>query len=323
MSVFKKLGSKVLNGLNLVNKTIGRPFIPLTRWMRKPLRKYFYGSKVIRHDIDFDWRNRLLVFGHENFVGQLPPEFRIYNEELIFQSTGTKMAIHGYYIGEIEYHLTEYVKKLIKPDFTFIDVGLHHGYYSLFVAHELKKAGWNGHIFGYEADPENYQQAIKNFRKNNLSDAAKLYNKAVYHANTKLEFRKNLNENSDNWLEGVRKQGEINPHAKTVVIEVEAMKLDELISSVHRVDCIKIDVQGAEPGVLAGAQELVKQFRPIIVIEIVQTWEESRNEIERWFADQSYTLFGVDKDGNLVDRASSDVFISWDCVALPDETVVS
>jgi len=63
----------------------------------------------------------------------------------------------------------------------------------------------------------------------------------------------------------IRKYDIENPEIEE--IEVEIKTLDEIIPSNIKVDFIKIDVEGAELGVLQGGKQLLKKYKPIIVFE--------------------------------------------------------
>ena len=52
--------------------------------------------------------------------------------------------------------------------------------------------------------------------------------------------------------------------------KVKMRRLDTLPTSFHRIDLIKIDVEGFEVKVLAGGVNTIMSFRPVLVIEVVR-----------------------------------------------------
>ena len=60
---------------------------------------------------------------------------------------------------------------------------------------------------------------------------------------------------------------------------VHKQKLDNFVNKINRLKLLKIDVEGMEIGVLKGAKELVKKFKPIIYVENDRQ-QHSKNLIE-------------------------------------------
>ncbi len=75
------------------------------------------------------------------------------------------------------------------------------------------------------------------------------------------------------------------------VIDVQVSALDDLISSAN-VDVIKIDVEGAELGVVRGAKRLIAECRPILMFESAphEVLGFTKEELWRSFADQEYVI---------------------------------
>jgi FkbM family methyltransferase len=82
--------------------------------------------------------------------------------------------------------------------------------------------------------------------------------------------------------------------------EVELWSLDEVMSSIHPVDFVKMDVEGYEKYVLIGGQQLLCHDKPAIVFEVSEPTlqragtcsQEVFDLLERW----GYTLWGL-KEG--------------------------
>ena len=52
-----------------------------------------------------------------------------------------------------------------------------------------------------------------------------------------------------------------------VLPRVEAVRLDDALADVSRIDVIKMDIEGAEPRAWQGMQQLIAAHRPILVLE--------------------------------------------------------
>jgi len=67
---------------------------------------------------------------------------------------------------------------------------------------------------------------------------------------------------------------------------VQAISIDSL--NVSRIDFIKIDVEGMEMAVLAGAVEAVRQHRPVMLIESLKTGAQT---LKQWLEQREYAIF--------------------------------
>jgi FkbM family methyltransferase len=71
-----------------------------------------------------------------------------------------------------------------------------------------------------------------------------------------------------------------------------------------RVDLIKLDVEGMEHLVLAGAANLFQQHRPVCFFEVLKT---DVTVVQQFFADQRYTLYQLRADDWIAVPVESDV----------------
>ncbi len=69
---------------------------------------------------------------------------------------------------------------------------------------------------------------------------------------------------------------------------VRKMTLDEL--NLPRVDFIKIDIEGMELEALAGSQETIRKYRPILLIEKIKT---DNQQLEFWLQDHGYRTMAL------------------------------
>ena len=76
------------------------------------------------------------------------------------------------------------------------------------------------------------------------------------------------------------------PAADGVGVDVETQTLDDFLSanSVERIDFIKMDIEGAEPEALIGAERTIRKHRPQLAISIYHDLRHFAS-IPRWIAD--------------------------------------
>lgn len=157
----------------------------------------------------------------------------------------------------LEYdRLTEKImKREIKPNHNCIDIGCHKGE----ILELMLKLAPNGKHFAFEPIPYLYENLKRSF-----DNKVTIYPYALAESNGQSTFQ--LVKNAPAYSGIKKRQYDIqNPEIEE--IEVELMRLDELIPENLTIHFIKIDVEGAEYGVLKGAKELLKRDRPTLLFE--------------------------------------------------------
>jgi FkbM family methyltransferase len=306
--------------LKNIDKTIintytkaGYPLLPITKHLREPLRWYYHQSPWLRHDNQLYWKPFLLNRIHSLLIVEHPQDFLVYGDRIKLRSFGSLMSSQAYYVGEIEFHLVQYVVSQIRPNFVMLDVGGHHGIYSAIVAYELKQRGWPGTIHCFEPDPQNFALLSHNIRENGLSDYVILHNQAVADTIGKQKFLCS-SDNSGNFL--IEGSEEYVDDGKIPTQEVEVTTLDTWYDQLSHVDFIKMDIQGGEPLALKGAAKIIREYQPNLVVEAVPGWS-STAKTTKILEEYGYFIYGVTKEGKTCDLGSNEVFVSWDWVALP------
>lgn len=148
-------------------------------------------------------------------------------------------------MGKYEPYLTTLLMDQIRSGSVVVDVGANIGYYTVLAA---KKGA---RVYAFEPESNNYAILAKNI------DAAGVYSVnifgcAVGNENKKVKILKSKTNFGDH---RIGEKGE----------EVEMVKLDDTVE--EKVDLIKIDVQGWEPTVIAGAKKIIKKYKPVIIME--------------------------------------------------------
>lgn len=174
---------------------------------------------------------------------------------------GSWVRVSGVVDAEWEYLLgyvkesatTEFLSSFIKRDMTFVDVGANVGYFTLLAA------SLGARVVAYEPTPEVYTRLRENIELNGLQNVT-LMNAAVAEKAGTLTFHQSPDDPEANSIFG---EGEC--------IQVQAVALDDDLSrrDIRQVDLLKIDAEGAEPLVLAGAAKLLSsEHPPVMVIEV-------------------------------------------------------
>ncbi len=155
--------------------------------------------------------------------------------------------------GTYEVRLLEILERDVFPKIsrveTALDIGANIGIHTTCFSKHFDR------VIAFEPNP----QVAAVLRANAMGHPIEVIEKGLSNAPGKLNFRVNF-QNLGN--------SQIVEESTGVSIEVET--LDRLVESlgVKNVGFIKIDVEGHEAQVLAGAQEMLKQQRPIILMEV-------------------------------------------------------
>lgn len=150
---------------------------------------------------------------------------------------------------------TQLVRNLIKKGDTVLDIGANIGYYTLIFA---KLVGREGKVFAFEPDLENFNLLKKNVKINGYRNII-LVNKAVSNKNGKEKLYISIYNKGDHRI------FDVNDGRK--YIEIETIKLDDYFKNYNgNIDFIKIDVQGAEGGVIEGMLNLLEKNRDLKIL---------------------------------------------------------
>jgi len=163
------------------------------------------------------------------------------------------------WIGTWELDFANALQQYVKPGWVCYDIGGYKGYYAGVMA--LKGAK---EVYVFEPMPANADK-IRKLIELNKSLPIHLRQVAVSDSTGQAVF-KLMPEETMGKLETSSFQ---ETDQALTQLTVECVKLDELeASGIPRPDFIKIDVEGAEEFVLKGAQQVLKEKKPFLMIEV-------------------------------------------------------
>lgn len=174
---------------------------------------------------------------------------------------------------------TQLVTTLCLPQKTFIDVGAHIG--SIIAA--VSRRDPSIKIIAIEAIPEKIAALRKKF------PFAELHECAVGESTGQVSFYINTRQS------GYSSLGKPDHASQDAITEITVpiKRLDDLVTS-DNVDVIKIDVEGAELGVLRGSWNLLSSSRPVIMFESGPEMDDSlkytKKELYEFLADNRYAI---------------------------------
>lgn len=202
---------------------------------------------------------------------------------------------------------SHFIKALVKRGDTVIDVGANIGDWALPAAHAV---GAEGLVLAFEPTPRVAAALGKSALANRLKQL-KIFPVALSSAAGEVDFSVEQENTGGSRLGKIPDDREkLYSHLRHFNhIKVQARTLDDVIGEhdIHRVDVIKIDVEGNELSVLEGAQETLRRFKPALFLETGLEDGDSRERMAAKLSSLGYGIVGVSLDGiGMVDATWDD-----------------
>jgi FkbM family methyltransferase len=151
-----------------------------------------------------------------------------------------------------------HLEHFVDPTKTSVDVGANRGVYTYYLARH------STHVYAYEPHPKMFRILSRSAKGRNVTvSPAALSN--VGGAGTLV-----IPVRADGSYSNQRATLRQDLHSNSRACSVSTRRLDD--EEVGRPGFIKIDVEGAELNVLRGAEETLREHKPVLLIEIDERW---------------------------------------------------
>jgi FkbM family methyltransferase len=192
---------------------------------------------------------------------------------LIYLDVDESPAMRRRAEGEYEPHKITAVQRLLEPGMTFVDAGSNKGDFALIAARAMND---DGRVLAFEPAPENARWVRASVELNGYRSIT-VFELALSDAEGRVPLY--LGEWSG-WHSIVTKD------RPSKSIEVEARTLDAVLAETGdpHVDVLKIDVEGAELGLLRGAKRTLSDDRLFAVLVEIHLARVDPREIETLLA---------------------------------------
>jgi FkbM family methyltransferase len=212
-----------------------------------------------------------------------------------------------------------FVEQVLRPGMTVLDVGAHHGLYTLLTS---RRVGPRGRVIAFEPSPRERRRLMRHLRVNNCANVSVVHC-ALGDRNGEADLF--LVEGRHDWFNSLRPPV---VEDRTSKVSVEVRRLDDVLEEleISRVDFIKLDVEGAELSSLRGATTLLKSAsRPAIMAEVqdlrTRPWGYPAREIILFLVSAGYRWFALTADSKLQPVSTDLPAYDANLVALPQERV--
>ena len=209
-----------------------------------------------------------------------------------FDATRGFFDYWGHDLGDLRF-----LWKNLTPGMVFLDIGAHHGLYTIVAANRL---GADGVVVAFEPSSREYRRLRLHVRLNRLSSVRTEPLALGSAASTRPFFQVTSGDSTRGGLQPPASADQVSE------ISVETVRLDDYVSRfpLKRVDFVKLDVEGGEREVLEGASSVLTKFRPIFICEVLdattQAWGYKAREIILMLQSLGFIWFEIRSDGSVV-----------------------
>ena len=214
-----------------------------------------------------------------------------------------------YWLGTYEPDLQAAARQIIKPGMVVYDVGANIGYISLMAARLVEN---QGKVFSFEALPANIVRLNQNVDLNAMQERVQVVHAAVVDKTDEVSF---LAHASGTMGKALGSAGRDEHYTQT--IRVQGIALDDFvyINGNPEPVVIKMDIEGGEGMALAGMPRLLKEARPVLLIEL--HGEEAARQVWGCLKANGYTLRPMRKGAPAI-RSLSELDWKAYVIATPD-----
>lgn len=163
--------------------------------------------------------------------------------------------------GHWEWETENLLRSLLTPDAFFLDLGANIGWFSLLAGDLMARAEGKGRVIAVEANPSLLPYLMASIVESGLAERVAVKPYAVSSQVGLVQMDAEVSGNVGGL--GIVPLSEALPRRNVV----PTIPLDQLLGDLDRLDLVKMDIEGAEPFAIRGFTQLLKRFRPIILME--------------------------------------------------------
>ena len=219
--------------------------------------------------------------------------------------------------GDFEIAETRFVEQYLQPGMTVLDIGAHHGYYSLLASASVGKSG---KVVAFEPSVRERGKLRHHLELNHCENV------------TVEEFAVGANDGRAEFfvVQGIETGcNSLRPpigaeRTKKSDVAIKCLDAYTAEHGLSEIDFIKMDVEGGELEVLRGAERLLERKpRPVILCEVqderTRAWSYAAIEIIEKLQKLDFRWFRLPLEGSLRPLAGGKKTFDGNFVAVPEE----
>jgi FkbM family methyltransferase len=223
---------------------------------------------------------------------------------------------HAILASSFENQECRFVERVLRPGMIVLDIGAHHGYYTLLAS---TKVGPTGRVISFEPSPRERDFLLRHLWMNRCENVV-VESAALGNDPGMAEFF--VVEGTESGCNSLRPPNVDKP---VEICRVQVHRWDQYAEreSVGQLDFVKLDAEGGELEILRGAERMLEQApRPVILAEVqdirTRPWGYDASEIIRFLEERNFFWHRILPDGKLVPAPQQNSY-DGNFVAVPEE----
>jgi FkbM family methyltransferase len=232
-----------------------RPLVPYPGWR--------FDIEWDNPDLAFDMRRKIWSYFRDRQM-EIPFVLKWYLDLRVMLYLGNDVSKQLFVGGCYDPNEFAWLNSVLGPGMVFVDAGANDGLYSLFAA---RRVGESGQVWAFEPSDREFQRLCQNLQLNQLHQV-RPFRVALSNSDGTAELRIAGPEHA-----GHNTLGDFTYPVPLLRKEsVKTRKLDSLVHEIglHRIDVLKLDVEGCEMRVLSGALDVLRNMRPVVLFELAE-----------------------------------------------------
>ena len=216
--------------------------------------------------------------------------------------------------GRYEEDNVEVLQSFIRDDTTtFVDAGANLGCFSLLIGERLRQ---HGKVFAFEPHPALAELARRNAIINGLDSVITVYPFGLSDAEAETDFSYPKGHLGGGMIGNTGRPEQFD------VVRSRVRRLDDVLDAVATVDLMKIDVEGHEPAVIRGLQQILARSPQLkILFEKLGRHAQRASQIEAVLRPSGFELYAIIGDAQLSPIADGELlqFSGYVLAARPEQ----
>jgi len=226
-------------------------------------------------------------------IYKLPPFPQQIHGRTIWVHPRALLSISARTFFKGESHVRKWVTEHLQSGDVFLDIGAHHGWFSMWA---ISLVGTEGEVYSFEPSPANLLILEWHKEKNNFCSWSIVAKAASNVDSTAMEFF--LTDGGDSPINSLTNGAPgmtFMEGRNTRTINIQTITLDTFCKETDvSPNLVKIDAEGAELMVLQGSKKLLSETHPDIILAVHPYWlpkGQSTRDIADLLFSFGYTIF--------------------------------